>query len=37
MSGTSRRIANIEVGITNDTDTEITNGLTEGQIIVVGP
>jgi HlyD family secretion protein len=37
MSGTSRRIANIEVGITNDTDAEITSGLTEGQIIVVGP
>jgi len=37
MSGTSRRIANVEVGITNDTDAEITSGLTEGQIIVVGP
>jgi multidrug efflux pump subunit AcrA (membrane-fusion protein) len=37
MSGTSRRIANVEVGITNDQDAEITNGLTEGQIIVVGP
>ncbi|HEY3057950.1 MAG TPA: HlyD family efflux transporter periplasmic adaptor subunit [Chloroflexota bacterium] len=37
MSGTSRRIANVEVGITNDQDAEITNGLIEGQIIVVGP
>jgi len=37
MSGTTRRIANVEVGITNDQDAEITNGLTEGQIIVVGP
>ncbi len=37
LSGTTRRVANIEVGITTDTDAEITSGLTDGQIIVVGP
>ncbi len=37
MSGATRRVANIEVGITTDTDAEVTTGLTEGQIIVVGP
>ena len=37
MSGSSRKIANVEVGITTDLYAEITNGLTEGQIIVVGP
>jgi len=37
MSGSSRRIANVEVGITTDQDAEITSGLTEGQIVVVGP
>lgn len=37
MSGSTRRVANIEVGITTDQDAEIVSGLTEGQIIVVGP
>jgi hypothetical protein len=37
LSGTTRRVANIELGIATDTDVEVTSGLTEGQIIVVGP
>jgi HlyD family secretion protein len=37
LSGTTRRVANVELGITTDTDVEVTSGLTEGQIIVVGP
>lgn len=37
MSGSTRKIANIQVGITTDTDAEIIDGLIEGQVIVVGP
>jgi multidrug efflux pump subunit AcrA (membrane-fusion protein) len=37
MSGSSRKVANIEVGIVSDDMAEIVSGLTEGQIVVVGP
>lgn len=35
--GVSRRIVDVEVGITSGTDTEIVSGLREGQLVVVGP
>jgi HlyD family secretion protein len=37
MSGSSRKVANVEVGIVSDTMAEIASGLSEGQVVVVGP
>jgi multidrug resistance efflux pump len=37
MSGSSRKVANVEVGIVSDTMAEIVSGLSEGQVVVVGP
>jgi hypothetical protein len=37
MSGSSRKVANIEVGIVSDDMAEIVSGLTVGQVVVVGP
>jgi multidrug efflux pump subunit AcrA (membrane-fusion protein) len=37
ISGSSRKVANVEVGITSDDVAEIVSGLTEGQVVVVGP
>lgn len=37
MNGTSRKVSNVEVGITSGDMVEITSGLTEGQVVVVGP
>jgi HlyD family secretion protein len=37
MSGSSRKVANVEVGIVTDDMAEIVSGVTEGQIVVVGP
>ena len=36
MSGSSRKVANVEVGIVTDDMAEIVSGLTEGQIVIVG-
>lgn len=37
MSGSSRKVANVEVGIVAGDMAEILSGLTEGQVVVVGP
>ena len=37
ISAGSRKVANVEVGIVTSDLVEITSGLTEGQIVVVGP
>jgi len=37
VSGTSHKVANVEVGITSGDMVEIVSGLTEGQVIIVGP
>ena len=37
MSGSSRKVANVEVGIISGDMAEILSGLTEGQVVVVGP
>jgi hypothetical protein len=37
MSGSSRKVANVEVGIITGDTAEIVSGLTEGQVVVVGP
>jgi RND family efflux transporter MFP subunit len=37
MSGSTRKVANVEVGITTSDTVEIVSGLTEGQVVVVGP
>jgi multidrug efflux pump subunit AcrA (membrane-fusion protein) len=37
MNGSTRRVTNVEVGITTDQDSEILSGLSDGQIVVVGP
>jgi hypothetical protein len=36
VSGSTRKIANVEVGIVSENDVEILSGLTEGQVLVVG-
>jgi multidrug efflux pump subunit AcrA (membrane-fusion protein) len=36
VSGSTRKIANVEVGISSENDVEILTGLTEGQVVVVG-
>jgi HlyD family secretion protein len=37
MSGSNRKVANVEVGIISGDMAEINSGLTEGQVVVVGP
>jgi hypothetical protein len=37
MSGGSRKVANVEVGIMSADSAEILSGLTAGQVVVVGP
>lgn len=37
VSGTNRKVANIEVGIVSDDMAEIVSGLAEGQVVVVAP
>jgi hypothetical protein len=37
LAGSSRKVADVDVGISSDTDTEITRGLAEGQLVLVGP
>jgi multidrug efflux pump subunit AcrA (membrane-fusion protein) len=37
QSGSSRKIVNVDVGIVANDSAEITSGLTEGQIVYVGP
>jgi multidrug efflux pump subunit AcrA (membrane-fusion protein) len=37
MNGSSRKVANVEVGIVSDDMAEILSGLTVGQVVVVGP
>jgi multidrug resistance efflux pump len=37
MSGSNRKVANVEVGIISGDMAEIISGLTEGQVVVVGP
>lgn len=37
VSGSSRKVANVEVGIVSSDMAEIVSGLTEGQVVIVGP
>ncbi|HEX8969718.1 MAG TPA: efflux RND transporter periplasmic adaptor subunit, partial [Chloroflexota bacterium] len=37
LNGTLRRLVNVQVGIKTDTSAEIVSGLTEGQMVLVGP
>jgi hypothetical protein len=37
LAGTSRKIANVEVGISSDTEAEVRSGVTEGQVVLVSP
>jgi RND family efflux transporter MFP subunit len=37
VSGSNRKVANVEVGTVSDDMAEITSGLTEGQVVIVGP
>jgi len=37
LNGSSRKVANIQIGITSGDLIEVVSGLTEGQIVVVAP